>query len=189
MLFRSDYNCPITPFTDAYASAWYHDGVHYCIDNGLMAGVDSTHFAPSAPLTRGMLAQILYNREGRPSVNSGSSGFIDVDSGAWYEAAVKRASATGLVAGYENGAYGPNDPITREQLVVVLWRHAGSPTSGIAVPLSDFFDTRAYADEAMRWAYGRGIISGKDNGLLDPGGQASRAEVAQMLKSYFDSGL
>lgn len=181
-------DCPISFYSDIVPEGWYHDGVHYCLDNSLMTGTTATHFDPAAVLTRGMLAQILYNQAGQPAAGSASS-FTDVMSGAWYEPAVQYAAGTGLAAGYENGAYGPNDPVTREQLVVVLWRHAGSPASGISVPLSDFFETRAYADEAMRWAYGRGIISGKSNGLLDPSGQASRAEVAQMLKSYFDSTL
>ncbi len=181
-------DCPISFYSDIVPEGWYHDGIHYCLDNSLMTGTTATHFDPSAVLTRGMLAQILYNQAGQPAAGSASS-FTDVMSGAWYEPAVQYAAGTGLAAGYENGAYGPNDPVTREQLVVVLWRHAGSPASGISVPLSDFFETRAYADEAMRWAYGRGIISGKSNGLLDPSGQASRAEVAQMLKSYFDSTL
>lgn len=178
------YDCPIMFYSDIVSGGWYHDGVHYCLDSSLMSGTSATRFEPTARLTRAMLAQIIYNQAGRPSVSGGNS-FADVVSGAWYESAVNYAVSTGLMAGYENGNYGPNDPITREQLVVVLWRHAGSPASGVSVPLSDFFETRAYADEAMRWAYGRGIISGKASGLLDPSGQATRVEVAQMLKSYF----
>ena len=177
-------DCPIMFYSDIVSNGWYHDGVHYCLDSGLMSGTTTSSFEPTAKLTRAMLAQIIYNQAGRPSVSGGNS-FSDVVGGAWYENAVNYAVSTGLMAGYENGSFGPNDPITREQLVVVLWRHAGSPASGVSVPLSDFFDTRAYADEAMRWAYGRGIISGKSNGLLDPSGQATRVEVAQMLKSYF----
>ena len=177
-------DCPIMFYSDIVPNGWYHDGVHYCLDSGLMSGTTASSFEPTAKLTRAMLAQIIYNQAGRPSVSGGNS-FSDVVGGAWYENAVNYAVSTGLMAGYENGSFGPNDPITREQLVVVLWRHAGSPASGVSVPLSDFFDTRAYADEAMRWAYGRGIISGKSNGLLDPSGQATRVEVAQMLKSYF----
>ncbi len=179
-----DASCPIAPFNDAQPTAWYHDGVHACIANGLMTGTGNGHFEPSTPLSRGMLAQILYNREGKPAVGGGST-FPDVPAGAWYENAVKRASATGLVAGYENGSYGPGDAVTREQLVVILWRHAGSPVPINSTPFSDFNDTREYARDAVRWAYGSSIISGKEGNRFDPSGRASRAEVAQMLKNYF----
>ncbi len=179
-----DASCPIAPFNDAQPTAWYHDGVHACIANGLMTGTGNGHFEPSTPLSRGMLAQILYNREGKPAVGGGST-FPDVPAGAWYENAVKRASATGIVAGYENGSYGPGDAVTREQLVVILWRHAGSPVPINSTPFSDFNDTREYARDAVRWAYGSSIISGKEGNRFDPSGRASRAEVAQMLKNYF----
>ncbi|NBI82095.1 hypothetical protein D3Z48_08355 [Clostridiaceae bacterium] len=179
-----DASCPIAPFNDAQPTAWYHDGVHACIANGLMTGTGNGHFEPSTPLSRGMLAQILYNREGKPAVGGGST-FPDVPAGAWYENAVKRASATGIVAGYENGSYGPGDAVTREQLVVILWRHAGSPVPINSTPFSDFNDTREYARDAVRWAYGSSIISGKEGNRFDPSGHASRAEVAQMLKNYF----
>ncbi|RKJ80616.1 hypothetical protein D7X33_05775 [Butyricicoccus sp. 1XD8-22] len=179
-----DASCPIAPFNDAQPTAWYHDGVHACIANGLMTGTGNGRFEPSTPLSRGMLAQILYNREGKPAVGGGST-FPDVPAGAWYENAVKRASATGIVAGYENGSYGPGDAVTREQLVVILWRHAGSPVPINSTPFSDFNDTREYARDAVRWAYGSSIISGKEGNRFDPSGRASRAEVAQMLKNYF----
>ncbi len=180
-----DAACPLTAFGDASPAAWYHDGVHACLSSGLMAGTGNGLFEPLLPLSRGMLAQILYNYEGKPAVGSGGS-FPDVASGAWYENAVKRASASGIVAGYANGNFGPNDPITREQLVVVLWRRAGSPIPANSIPFIDYNDIREYARDAVRWAYGSGIVTGKEGNRFDPNGPASRAEVAQMLRSYLN---
>lgn len=131
-----------------------------------------------------MLAQILYNNEERPPA-SGSS-FTDVKSGAWYADAVSWATQKGIVSGYGNGRFGPNNNITREQLAVMLWRYAGSPIS--TASLNSFTDQAKagkYALAALRWAVEKGIISDKGNGTLDPKGNATRAEVAHMLMNYF----
>ena len=130
-----------------------------------------------------MLTQILYNKEGRP-VSSGSA-FADVTSDAWHSEAVAWAAARGIVSGYGNGLFGPNDHITREQLAVMLWRYAGEPAAtSKELHFNDVDEVSAYALDALCWATENGIINGKGGGILDPRGQATRAQVAQMLMNY-----
>ena len=182
-----DSTCPIWPFQDSDPGAWYHDGVHYCIENELMSGYGSNRFGPNDTLTRGMLVQILYNKADRPAV-SGDSPFDDMAPNAWYIDAMKWAAANGIVEGYGNDRFGPDDPITREQLAVMLWRYADSPA--ISEALNNFVDkgkASEYALNALRWAVKNGIMYGKNNGVLDPRGNATRAEVAAMLQRYMTS--
>lgn len=177
-------DCPIHAFTDLSADAWYHEAVDYVLDNGLMGGYGNGNFGPNDTLSRAQLAQILYNKEGRPAV-SNNGAFNDVPGSMWCADAVTWANANGIVGGYGNGSFGPNDPITREQLAVMLWRYAGSPTSSHS--LEQFTDEdriSGYAREAMRWANENGIVNGFGNGLLGPQGNATRAQVAQMLMNF-----
>ena len=149
-----------------------------------MSGTGSNTFAPGDNLTRAMLAQILYNNEGKPATSGNS--FTDVQSSAWYADAVTWATQKGIVSGYGNGQFGPNDNITREQLAVMLWRYAGQPASSTELDsFTDIDKANDYALTALRWAVEKGIISGKGSGTLDPTGNATRAEVAQMLMNYF----
>lgn len=186
-----DETCPIWPFTDASTTVWYHDSVHYCIENGLMSGYGNSLFGPNDNLSRAQLAQILYNKEGQPAV-TGGSGFTDVADGAWYADAVTWAAANGIVAGYGNGPFGPNDPITREQLVVMLWRYAefkGCDTTqeGMIIrEFSDYGSISGYAMDAMTWAVNTGVISGYEDKTLHPQANATRAQVAQMLKNFLE---
>ena len=149
-----------------------------------MNGHGNGKFGPNEKISRGQFAQIIYNREGRPeAVESG--GFSDVPKGQWYYDAVTWAAGSGVVSGYGNGKYGPNDPITREQLAVMLWRYAGKPESSGS--LEDFADRERaedYAVQALQWAVEKGIMSGKGNGILDPGGRATRGEAAQMVRQF-----
>lgn len=181
---NDEANCPSKPYTDVDRTQWYHEAVDYAISNGLMSGYDAHTFGPEDALSRAMLAQILYNNAKRPAVTDGSL-FTDVANGAWYADAVIWANAKGYVTGYGDGLFGPDDHITREQLAAILWRHAGSPAAEQA--LTGFADAdriSGYASGAMQWAVERGIISGKGNGVLDPTGNATRAEVAAMLMRY-----
>lgn len=180
-----DENCALGKYTDTDLNAWYHDGVHYCLENGLMSGYGNGKFGPTDSLSRGMLAQILYSEAGKPSVTDKST-FNDVASGVWYAKAVAWAEEHDIVAGYGDNIFGPDDPITREQLAVMLWRYAGNPTTeGTLDSFSDQGEISQYATEAMRWAVERGVLSGKGNGILDPKGEATRAEAATMLYHYF----
>lgn len=180
-----DSSCPIARFEDASPTAWYHDGVHYCIGNGLMAGHDTGLFGPGDHLTRAQFAQILYNKEGKPAV-TGNSVFTDVADGQWYAPAVTWAAANGVVNGYDNGQFGPNDKITREQLAIMLWRYSGSPAAAEKERnFNDADEISGFALDAMRWAVENGIIGGYGDGRLDPKGLATRAQAAAMLQRFF----
>ncbi len=145
----------------------------------------ATQFAPDANLSRTQLAQILYNKEGTPAV-SGGSPFTDVATGTWYTNAVAWASADGIVGGYGDGRFGPNDNIIREQLVIMLWRYVEEPVASVELTFSDASQISSFARPAICWAVENGILNGKGGNILDPKGFATRAEIAQMLKNYLD---
>ncbi len=178
-----DSTCPIWPFADADPTAWYHDGVHYCLENSLMSGFGNGAFGPGQPITRAQLVQILHNREGRPPVNYLMQ-FKDVPGGVWYTEAVRWAASQGVVNGYNRYKFGPDDNITREQLAVMLWRYAGSPGATDNLHFRDAEKISGYALEALRWAVGQDIMQGKGDGILDPKGTATRAEAAAMLMRF-----
>lgn len=174
---------PELPFTDVAEGDWYYDAVAYCWENGIMDGTSGTTFAPNMLLNRAMMAQVLYNlADGTAST---VAGFPDVAATAWYADAVNWAAANGYVTGYDNGSYGPEDNLTREQLAVILYRYAGSPApAGSLDGFADAASASAYAVDALRWAVGEGLLTGKDGGRLDPTGTASRAELAQILARF-----
>ena len=185
-----DESCPLAAFTDADANAWYHDGVHYCVAEGLMTGYGNGIFGPNNDLSRGMLVQILYNRENRPAI-SAQSAFDDVADGDWYADAVNWAASLGIVEGYSDARYGPNDPVTREQLAAILYRyaqykgydvHVGEETNLLSY--TDAREISEYAIPAMQWACGAGIITGVTDSTLVPTGTATRAQVATMLMRF-----
>lgn len=172
------------PFVDVSIGDWYYDAIRFVSENGLMNGVGNGHFSPNMNLSRAMFAQILYNKAGQPSA-VGSSAFNDVPIGAWYADAVTWAAANDIVGGYGDGMFGPDDPITREQLAVMLWRYAGKPVPpNLLLNFTDADRVSGYALDALCWAVDQGIINGKGNGILDPKGFATRAETAQILKNY-----
>ena len=174
------------PFTDVSKESWYYDAVEFVSKNGLMNGISNDVFAPDANLSRAMLAQILYNKEGMPSVAENSA-FTDVAPGEWYSNAVAWAAANNIVGGYGNGLFGPNDDITREQLAVMLWRYAGEPSAtSKELHFSDANEISGYALDALKWAVENSIVNGKGDNILDPKGSATRAQVAQMFKNFLE---
>ena len=181
-------DCPSRGFTDlGTVGTWYHEAVDYVLRNNLMGGYGSGRFGPDDTLTRAQFAQILFNKEGRPVVNYLLQ-YGDVATGAWYAEAVRWAASQGIVSGYGNGMFGPNDNITREQLAVMLWRYAGSPVAtDKELHFTDADKAGGYALEALRWAVENGIINGCGNGQLAPKGLATRAQVAQMLKNFLNN--
>ncbi|MEY8387687.1 S-layer homology domain-containing protein [Oscillospiraceae bacterium 38-13] len=116
------------PFTDVSKGDWYYEAVRFVQEQGLMNGYSDGRFGANDTLSRAQLAQILFNKEGRPGVDY-LLDFPDVAGEAWYTEAVRWAASQGIVGGYGNGTFGPNDPITREQLAVMLWRYSGSPAA------------------------------------------------------------
>lgn len=175
------------PFTDVRENDWFHDAVRYAYEHGLMRGTSETAFSPAESTERGMIVTILWRMEGQPEA-AGARTFSDVDESAYYAKAVEWAQAKGIVLGYGDGTFGPHDPITREQLAAILWRYAGSPAApNLLLEFSDAGQLSGYADSAMRWAVGKGIVSGKGGGMLDPRGQATRAETAAMLERFAEA--
>lgn len=173
-------------FGDIDISAWYMLAVEYALDSGLMNGYSNGLFAPDKNLSRAMLTQILYNKEGNPAV-SNSGTFADVSANDWCSNAVTWAAANGIVGGYGNGLFGPDNHITREQLAVMLWRYAGSPAAtDKELHFTDADIASSYALEALRWASENGVLNGYNDGRLNPGGLATRAQVAQILKNYLE---
>ena len=179
------------PFTDVTSGDWFYDAVAYVYDKGMMEGTTDTTFAPTMNLTRSMIAQVLYNLEERPEA-PGAAGFPDVAAGAWYADAVNWAAARGIVKGYDTGAFGPEDSVTREQLAAILYRYAqakGYDTTQGGMAVREFSDSASISDwaqTAMSWAVNAQVLSGKGNGVLDPQGTATRAEVAQMLMNFVE---
>ena len=179
-------------FLDVKESDWFYEAVSYAVENGLMSGMSEDIFAPNTPLTREMLAVVLYNVEGQPE-SAGVNPFTDVKADIWYTDAILWANENGIVAGYDNGAYGVGDLITREQFATILYRYAqfkGYDTTqgGMAVrEFSDYENISDYARPAMAWAVNAGIMGGMDDGTLNPQGKATRAEAATMLMNFCEN--
>ena len=180
-----------SPFVDVPDNAWYYDAVKYVNENGLMAGTSGDTFSPDATTTRGMLVTILYRLEGSPNIENEIWGypFKDVDVNAYYATAVYWARMNGIVAGYSDELFGPNDTITREQMAAILYRYAqykGCDTTAKA-DLSKFADAAqvgSWAVDAIRWANAEGMINGTSDTTLSPKGSATRAQAAAILTRF-----
>ena len=182
-----DESCPMADFSDTDLHAWYHDGIHYCLEHGLMVGTGKHTFEPNTSTSRGMLVTILWRLEGSPVVDA-SMAYSDVKPEDWYGQAVGWGDQSGVVTGYGNGQFGPNDPITREQMAAMLWRYVGSPA--VDGSLSSFVDggqTSDWARTAMIWAVEQGLITGVGHDRLNPQGQATRAEAATILMRLIEN--
>ena len=179
-------------FKDVKENDWFYEAVSYAVENGLMSGMSEDIFAPNTPLTREMLAVVLYNVEGQPEGTEANT-FTDVKGDMWYTDAILWANENGIVAGYDNSAYGVGDLITREQFATILYRYAqfkGYDTTqgGMAVrEFSDYVNISDYARPAMAWAVNAGIMGGMDDGTLMPQGKATRAEAATMLMNFCEN--
>ena len=182
------------PFVDVPEDAWYYDAVRYVNEHGLMAGTSANTFAPDLTTTRGMIVTILYRLEGSPNIEDEIWGypFKDVDANAYYATAVYWARMNGIVAGYSDELFGPNDTITREQMAVILYRYAqykGYDTTAKA-DLSNYTDAArvgSWAVEAIRWANAEGLISGTSDTTLSPQGGATRSQAATILMRFCEN--
>lgn len=183
-----NYDCPLRRFQDLNPNAWYHDAVHYCLDEVFMNGMSSERYSPNTRATRAMLVTVLWQAAGCPyTPTSGAPGkpFNDVSPQSWYYKQICWAKAEGIVAGYSSGNFGPDNPITREQLVTILWQYAGKPGhSENRLPYYDSWAVSNYAWDAMLWATENGIISGTGNNTLNPKGYATRAQIAQFTMAF-----
>ena len=180
-----DDNTMLNYFVDVPADSYYYDAVLWAAKQGITGGTDAEHFSPNASCARGQLVTFLWRTAGKPVVNYAMS-FSDVSGDAYYTEAVRWAASLGIVSGYGGGKFGVNDPITREQMAVMLYRFAkaqGMDTTqgGMAVrEFDDFEQVSAYAGEAMAWAVNTGILNGADNRLM-PKAPCTRAQIVTML--------
>lgn len=187
-----DQDVPLTgiTFEDVTPGDWFYEAVQYVYGKDLMKGTSETQFSPYASTQRGMIVTILHRLEGTPAAEA--SAFADVEAGQWYANAVGWGSANGVVEGYSATEFRPLQNITREQLAAILYRYAqlkGYDTSKRA-DLSGYSDASAisaYALEAMRWAVAEGLIAGKTETTLAPGGEATRAEAAMILMRFCET--
>ncbi len=177
-------SCPSRKFTDLDTTRWYHEGVDFVLKNGYMNGMDPTIFKPNMPANRAMFVTVLY----RVSGDSKTYGceFDDVPEDAWYTEAVAWAAEHNIAQGYGNQQFGPQKPVTREQVVTFLYRYAGSPeASGSLNQYKDADEVSSYAQEAMQWAVENKIIQGKGNmDILAPASTATRAEIATIIMRF-----
>ena len=178
-------------FTDVPQKQWYAEAVEYVSTRGLMQGMGEAEFGPKANTSRAMLAVILWRLEGMPESMQANS-FRDVAEGTWYTEAVTWAAEQKIVYGTAADAFSPNADLTREQLVCLLWRYvqykdADADKTGTLEGFHDADAVSDYALEAMQWAYAMGLISGKGDGRLDPGGDAMRCELASILMRFLET--
>ena len=178
------------PFTDVSEKDWFYGDVMFVYENGLMLGTSKTLFSPHGTATRGMMATILWRMEGSP-VPKGKNRFTDVEAEKWYADAITWTAENGIFAGYGKDKFGPDDPITREQLAAIFYRYADYKGYDLTIKgnLDKFKDADKitdYAKTAMQWAVGSGLVKGKSGNLLDPQGTATRAEIAAMLHRFIE---
>lgn len=174
-------------FIDVPETSWASEAVDYVSAREIFNGTSANTFSPNGAMTRGMLAKVLHNLEDGPLVDY-AMGFEDVNPDAYYGEAVRWAASKGIVDGYSSGVFGPNDSITREQLAVMLWRYAGTPSSSQSLNhFTDAGEVSGYAREAMEWAVETGIISGTTSTTISPKDTATRAQVAAMLMRFAEA--
>ena len=190
--WRADENLDIVvnPFTDVSEKDWFYNDAMFVYKNGLMLGTSKTLFSPHGTVTRGMMATILWRMEGSLAPK-GENSFTDVEAGRWYADAITWTAENGIFAGYSKDKFGPDDPITREQLTAIFYRYADYKGYKLTVTenLDKFEDADKitdYAKMVMQWAVGNGLIKGKSENLLDPQGTATRAEISAMLHRFVE---
>ena len=191
--FRCDGGelCPGHHLTDVRKDAWYHAAVDYVVEQGIMEGMSATTFSPNTEVTRAQAVQILYNLEGKPDLSDENLGYPyeDVDAQAWYGDAVYWARLTGVATGYGDGTFQPGDSITRQEFAQMLYNYAKYKGYDLTAEgdLSQFLDSGSVADwaeAAMSWANGNELINGHDDGTIDAGGTAIRAQAASILMKF-----
>ena len=178
------------PFTDVKESDWFYGDAMFVYEKGLMSGTSIAAFEPNANTTRAQMAAIFCRLDGSPAVE-GRNNYTDVEYGSWYYDAVTWARQSGVMSGYGNNLFGPNDPVTRQQLAAMFCNYANYKGYDVTAAggLSGFTDAgeiSPWAQDAVKWAVGIGLMNGKGGGILDPQGTATRAEVAAMLHNFIE---
>lgn len=177
------------PFTDVARDQWFYAAVAFVYEKGYFSGTSETTFEPNTSMNRAMVATVLHRVAGSERVDA-QEVFADVPAGQWYSQGIAWASAKGIVNGMGGGLYAPNDAVTREQLVTMLYRfekdyrQVAVPATGSLSGFPDGNSVSSWAQDAMGWAVGAGLIQGRNTGYLDPAGTATRAEVATILQRF-----
>lgn len=179
--------CPSAHLTDVELGTWYHEAVDYVVEHGIMAGVSTTAFQPNGSLTRGQVVQILHNLEGKPE-ETAEAPFTDT-AGHWALEAIAWAAQNNVVAGYDDGTFGPEKLVTREEFAQMMYNYAKFKGYDLTAggDLAQFPDAGAisdWAETALSWANGKGLINGHDNGTIDPQGNTTRAQAASIMKNF-----
>ena len=187
------HNCPSLAFDDLDITKWYHFDTDYVIENGIFKGTTETTFEPDSAQTRAMMVTVLYRVEGEPAVNR-SIPFADVDMGAYYANAVIWGQQNGIIKGYSETEFGPDDKITREQIAAIMHRYAQYKGYDVSIgentnilSYDDFDSISEYAIPSMQWAVGSGLIKGKSESTLNPLDNATRAEIAAILHRFIEA--
>ena len=191
------------PYTDIEDGSWYESAVEYCWKNELMDGVTGSSFGPNELMTRGVLALALYRLADEPVVtlegkdyDSGSEQvdeedaptaeypFSDVEPDSPYANAILWAWQEGIIGGYDDGTFGPDIPITREQIAAIFWQAQGKKLAQKAAPFTDLKEVSSWAVNAVEWVWYVGLMTGKEDGAFDYAGYTTRAEGAVILRAY-----
>lgn len=178
------------PFSDVKESDWFYDGIRFTFENELMSGVDAGIFSPNSTLTRAMLVTILYRLEGSPK--SITYGFSDVARNTWYTKSVDWAASLGIVNGIGNNMFAPESPVTREQITVIFYNYTKYKEMDLNATrnLNSYEDAEQispWAATAFEWAVASELVGGRNDGKLDPTGNATRAETAIIIKRYVEN--
>ena len=179
------------PYNDVTENDWFFDDIKDAKNDGLLDGIAGDLFDPYSDTTRGTFVTVLWNKEGKPQSAEGKY-FPDVDPMAYYANAVKWASANRIVNGYDNGKYGPEDLVTREQMAVILYQYAQfkgydvTATTTLDDKFSDAAKVSSWAAKHMKWAVAVGLFEGRDNGQLDPRATATRAEMIIVINQFIE---
>ena len=172
--------------TDVSPSQWYYEPVKFVLNKGYFTGTKNGLFEPEGQLTRAQLAQVLWTMSG--CQNAKMSQFSDVAVGSWYYSAVSWCQQEGLIAGYSSNIFAPNDTLSREQMVSILYRYAKYAGGSLRVSddlsqFDDVEDVSRWAVESMRWAVTNGVLSNTESSLL-PSKNVTRAEMAAALYAF-----
>ena len=186
---EDDFEVSLLDYNDVKESDWFYDSVKFVREHNYMSGVSNTEFAPMSNLTRGMIVTVLYRLEGEPECES--SKFDDVADGMWYSNGISWAAETGVVNGIGDNKFAPDSNVTREQIAVIMYNYSKSHSFDVTETKSvDSFNdadkVSSWASEAIEWAIGTGLLSGKGDGILDPKGNATRAEIAAIFTRYVE---
>ncbi|MCL1794304.1 MAG: S-layer homology domain-containing protein [Oscillospiraceae bacterium] len=184
---------PVNPFEDVKGTDWFIDDIIYIYNSGLMIGTsaDPMLFEPNSDVTRGMMVTILYRIEGEPDASGLDNPFDDVPDDEWYTDAVKWGAQNGIVLGYGDGNFGPNDPVTKEQAAALVYRlqqaKGITPNTSGGVDFVDMDDVSDWAVESVETLNAQGLFDNIPGDSFNPQKPATRAEIASILHKYFVS--